>query len=89
MNKFQVKESSAQTLLEIDPEVQNVQMKRIADLKGSRNTPKAYASLSALEETARGDGNLMIPILECVRSLCTLGEICDTLRRVFGEYKPS
>jgi methylmalonyl-CoA mutase, N-terminal domain len=89
MNKFQVKESSTQTLLEIDPEVRDVQMKRIADLKSSRDTRKASASLATLEETARGDGNLMIPILECVRSLCTLGEICDILRRVFGEYKPS
>jgi methylmalonyl-CoA mutase, N-terminal domain len=89
MNKFQVKETTAQTLLEIDPEVQNIQMQRIADLKNSRDTRKAHSSLEKLEETARGDGNLMIPILECVRSLCTLGEICDTLRRVFGEYKPS
>ncbi len=89
MNKFQVKESSTQTLLEINPEVRNVQMKQIADLKSSRDTRKADASLAALEATARGDGNLMIPILACVRSLCTLGEICDTLRRVFGEYKPA
>jgi methylmalonyl-CoA mutase, N-terminal domain len=89
MNKFQVKETSTQSLMEIDPEVRNLQMKRIADLKNARDSQKAQSSLATLEGTARGDGNLMVPILDCVRSLCTLGEICDTMRRVFGEYKPA
>jgi methylmalonyl-CoA mutase, N-terminal domain len=89
MNKYQVKESQSQTLLEIDPEVRNVQMKRIAELKASRDSQKAREALESLDKTAKGDGNLMIPILDCVRSLCTLGEICDGMRRVFGEYKPS
>jgi methylmalonyl-CoA mutase N-terminal domain/subunit len=88
MNKFQVKEPPAPPLLEIDPEVRNVQMKRIADLKASRDNAKASAMLATLEKTARGEGNLMYPILDCVRALCTLGEICDCMRKVFGEYKP-
>jgi methylmalonyl-CoA mutase, N-terminal domain len=89
MNKFQVKESATQTLMEIDPEVRNLQIKRIADLKSSRDAQKVQSSLAALEAIARGDGNLMVPILDCVRALCTLGEICDTLRCIFGEYKPA
>jgi methylmalonyl-CoA mutase, N-terminal domain len=88
MNKFQVKEPPAPPLLEIDPEVRNVQMKRIADLKASRDSKKADEALVALDKTSRGDGNLMFPILECVRALCTLGEISDCMRKVFGEYKP-
>ena len=44
-------------------------------------------SLEDLHKTARGDGNLMVPILNCVRAYCTLGEICDALRSVFGEYE--
>jgi methylmalonyl-CoA mutase, N-terminal domain len=89
MNKYQVKESQSQTLLEIDPEVRNVQMKRISELKASRDSQKAREALEHLDKTAKGDGNLLIPILDCVRSLCTLGEICDGMRKIFGEYKPS
>ncbi len=89
MNKYQVKESPSQTLLEIDPEVRNVQMKRIADLKSGRDAQKARQALESLDKTSKGDGNLMVPILDCVRSLCTLGEICDVMRKVFGEYRPS
>jgi methylmalonyl-CoA mutase, N-terminal domain len=88
MNKFQVKEPPAPPLLEIDPEVRNVQMKRIADLKAARDSKKAGDALAVLDKTARGDGNLMFPILDCVRALCTLGEISDCMRNVFGEYKP-
>ncbi len=88
MNKFQVKEPPPPPLLEINPEVRNMQMKRIADLKAARDPRKAGDALDKLDKTARGDGNLMNPILDCVRALCTLGEICDSMRKVFGEYKP-
>jgi methylmalonyl-CoA mutase N-terminal domain/subunit len=46
------------------------------------------ASLKELKKMAQGNGNLMAPILEGVRAYCTLGEICDVLRGVFGEYEP-
>ncbi len=52
-----------------------------------RDSGKVKPSLEELKKTAQGDGNLMPPILNCVRSNCTLGEICDTLRAVFGEYE--
>lgn len=47
------------------------------------------ATLTALERAARGTGNLVPPILEAVQAYATLGEVCDVLRGVFGEYKPS
>jgi methylmalonyl-CoA mutase N-terminal domain/subunit len=89
MNRFQIKETRGQELLHVDPAVRDVQSRRIAELRGSRDTQKAQFSLESLRKTAAGEGNLMIPILDCVRSLCTLGEICDGLREVFGEYKPA
>jgi methylmalonyl-CoA mutase N-terminal domain/subunit len=89
VNRFQVKESPNQALLEVDPAVREVQIKRIAELRRSRDLQATQISLARLKKTARGNGNLMSPILDCVRSLCTLGEICDALREVFGEYKPS
>ena len=47
------------------------------------------AALAALETAAKGDANLMPPIIAAVKGYATLGEICDVLRGVFGEYRPS
>jgi methylmalonyl-CoA mutase N-terminal domain/subunit len=88
VNKFQVKEPPVKGLLKVDPRVREVQVKRIAELKSSRDSKKVQASLADLKKVAKGDGNLMVPILECVRAYCTLGEMCDILRGVFGEYEP-
>jgi methylmalonyl-CoA mutase N-terminal domain/subunit len=88
VNKFQVKEPPVKGLLKVDPRVREVQIKRIAELKSSRDSKKIQPSLAELRRAAQGDGNLMVPILECVRAYCTLGEMCDVLRGVFGEYEP-
>ena len=88
VNKFQVKEPPVKGLLKVDPRVREVQVKQIARLKASRDSKKVQASLAELKKMAQGDGNLMIPILDCVRAYCTLGETCDVLRGVFGEYEP-
>jgi len=88
VNKFQVKEPPVKGLLKVDPRVREVQVKRIAGLKSSRDSKKVQATLAELRKAAQGDGNLMVPILACVRAYCTLGEMCDVLRGVFGEYEP-
>lgn len=88
VNKFQVKEPPVKGLLKVDPRVRELQVKRLAELRASRAQKKVQASLEELKKVALGDGNLMIPILEGVRSYCTLGEMCDVLRGVFGEYEP-
>jgi methylmalonyl-CoA mutase N-terminal domain/subunit len=87
VNSFQTKESPLKGLLKVDPKVREVQIRRIAELKASRSSSSVQASLEELKKTARGDGNLMPYILNCVRACCTLGEICDALRSVFGEYE--
>ena len=87
VNRFQTKEAPPKGLLKVNPKVREVQIKRIAELKASRNSTGVITSLEELKKTARGDGNLMVPILNCVRVCCTLGEICDALRSVFGEYE--
>jgi len=88
VNKFQVKEPPVKGLLKVDPKVREVQMKLLAELRASRDRKRAQTSLETLKKTAQGDGNVMVPILDCVRAYCTLGEICDVLRGVFGEYEP-
>ena len=88
VNKFQIKEPPLKGLLKVDPKVREVQAKRLAQLRSSRDSKRTEASLMELKKVAQGDGNLMGPILDCVRAYCTLGEICDVLRGIFGEYEP-
>lgn len=88
VNKFQIPEPPVKGLLKVDPKVRELQIKRLAELKASRDNERVKKSLAQLEEAARGDENLMLPILDCVRAYCTLGEICEVLRKVFGEYEP-
>jgi methylmalonyl-CoA mutase N-terminal domain/subunit len=76
----------APPVLKIDPKGEAEQVARIAAFRAGRDGAKVAASLASLETLARSDAELMSPIVECVRSSCTLGEISDTLRRVFGEH---
>ena len=64
-----------------------MQLKRLAELKQTRDNDRVRRSLAALQEVARGRGNTMVPLLECVRAYATVGEMCDTLREVWGEYE--
>jgi methylmalonyl-CoA mutase N-terminal domain/subunit len=89
VNQFQLKEPPPKGLLKVNPKVREAQVKRLAELRASRDIERVGKSLEALKKGAQGDGNLMVPILDCVRAHCTLGEICDVLRGVFGEYAPA
>ena len=86
MNKFQVAEAPPKDLLRVDPAVREEQMAALAKLKGERAQGQVDSALKALRAAAVEGGNLMPPILQAVRVYSTLGEICDTLRGVFGEY---
>jgi methylmalonyl-CoA mutase N-terminal domain/subunit len=87
LNKFQVKEEKPKELLKVDPTVRDQQVDRLRELKGQRNQTAVKDALAVVKETAQTGANLMPPILQAVRSLATLGEICDTLREVYGEYE--
>jgi methylmalonyl-CoA mutase N-terminal domain/subunit len=87
MNKFQVDEQSKPPLLRVAPEVEKNQIDKLAEVKTNRNNEQVKNSLAKLEKTAQGTENLMPDILECVKEYATLGEICNVLRGVFGEYK--
>ena len=63
------------------------QLKRLQEFKSSRNNELVDKNLKILHEIAAGSSNLIPTIIECVRSRCTLGEISDQLRDVFGEYQ--
>ena len=86
VNRFQIEESVPENLLRVDPEVGEKQRERIEALKKRRDDASVEDALATLEKAARGEANVMPPILEAVRSYATLGEISDCLRKVFGEY---
>ena len=87
VNRFQIKEELPSGLLRVNPAVRDTQN----ETPGGRFAPQRDAAavsraLETLKVTAEGTGNLMPPIIEAVRCMGSLGEICDVLRGVFGEY---
>jgi len=87
LNKFQIKEEKLRDLLKLDPSVGEKQVARLKELRSSRDSGAVTQALAELKKAAEGTDNLMPPILKAVKALATLGEICDTLRGVFGEYE--
>lgn len=89
VNRFQIEEPEPSNLLRVDPAVREDQAKRLAALRARRDGERVSRAIEALRFAAQSDGNVMPPILEAVRAYATLGEICDVLRGVFGEYVPT
>ena len=89
VNKFKIKEGAPKGLLRVNPKVGRRQVEKLNKLKSERNNEKVKDNLEQLKKTAGTSKNLMPIILDCVRSYATLGEICDVLRKVFGEYRES
>ena len=75
-------------ILKVNPEIENQSRAKLAKLRAERNGDAAKNALAKVEAAARDGGNLMPEIIQAVRSWCTLGEISDAMRRVFGEYQP-
>jgi methylmalonyl-CoA mutase, N-terminal domain len=74
-------------ILYIDETAYEKQMAALEQLRRTRDNDAVRRTLDALRETARGDGNTMVPLLDCVRAYATVGEMCDALREVWGEYE--
>ncbi|HVP80338.1 MAG TPA: methylmalonyl-CoA mutase family protein [Thermodesulfobacteriota bacterium] len=87
LNQFQIEEEPLRDILRIKPEVERYQKEKLAGVKKERNSARVKETLANLKSTAQGTGNLIPPILEAVKAYATLGEISDTLREVFGEYR--
>ena len=87
VNKFQVKEDQKPELLKIDERVQEEQIKFLQKIRTERDNKKVKQTLSALGNAAKGDENLIPFIVNAVKAYASVGEICNVLREVFGEYK--
>jgi methylmalonyl-CoA mutase N-terminal domain/subunit len=86
VNRFTVEEEVHPDLLRVDPALQEGQVERLQALRSERDSVVATAALERLSNAAQSDANLMPLLIDCVEKLCTLGEISDTLRKVFGTY---
>lgn len=87
VNKFFVEEKEIEGLLKIDDSVEKNQIKRLQKIKQNRDNFAVKTALENLKNAAKGTENLMPHILNAVRVYASIGEICNTMRNVFGEYK--
>jgi methylmalonyl-CoA mutase N-terminal domain/subunit len=87
VNKFVSPYPPITGLLKVNPVEAEKQKQRLIALKARRDKKAVTQSLNRLKEVASSKENTMPAILDCVESYATLGEICDVLREVFGEYR--
>ena len=87
VNRYQTDQASTIELFEIDPELERRQAARVKSLRAERDGTDWRAALDAVTSAARGRDNLVPLIVSAVEARATVGEIADTLRGVFGEYR--
>ena len=86
VNKFRESESLSNELLKIDEKKTYQQIKRIQTIKQSRNNDQVKNQLKDLKETILSGENLIPTLIKCVKNDCTIGEISDQMRLVYGEH---
>ncbi len=74
-------------ILYIDERAAEEQVSNVHALRARRDNERVRQGLARLQQAARGRDNLMYPILDAARAYATLGEMCDALREVWGEYE--
>ena len=88
VNKYVDDDPAKPSTLKVNLAAVEQQKKHMDDFKKNRDNSAVTDQLNVLSQKAAGSENLLPPIIDCVRSRCTLGEIADNLRESFGEYKP-
>jgi len=87
VNRFQAEETQHIPILKIDDSIQQQQVARLTAFKSNRDMARVDQCLQFLNDKASSGENLMPAVIEAIENHCTLGEISDELRSVFGEYK--
>jgi methylmalonyl-CoA mutase, N-terminal domain len=87
LNQFQAQDEPLTNILRVQPEAERYQKEKLSKIKRERNDLRVKETLAILKEAAQGTDNLVPPVLEAVKVYATVGEISDTLREVFGEYR--
>ena len=87
VNDYVVDEETPVPTLYIDETTAERQIGRLQELRKTRDNDRVRTALDELRRTAEGTGNTMYALLDCVRAYATVGEMCDALRDVWGEYE--
>ena len=87
VNDYVQEDDAPVPILYIDETTAEKQLTRLSDLKRTRDADAVNRALDSLREAARASGNTMYPLLDCARAYATVGEMCDALRDVWGEYE--
>jgi methylmalonyl-CoA mutase N-terminal domain/subunit len=86
VNSFTTDDEEPIELHRLDPAAEKRQLERTARVRAERNAGETERAIEAVRETARGEGNLMVPMREALRARATIGEISNALRDEFGMY---
>jgi len=89
VNDFIAEDETAPGILYIDESAAGTQLARLSEVKARRSQAAVVRALDLLKTAAAGGGNTMPPMLDAVRAYATVGEMCDALRLVWGEYEES
>ena len=87
VNKFQSISDEQVPGFKVDDSIRQVRSEKLQRLRKSRNHAKCDKILQSLNDAASGSENIIPIVIEAVENKCTLGEIADTLREVYGEYR--
>ena len=87
VNRFRDENTSTPSLQKIDPEGERRQCERVERVRTDRDATAWVAAMDRLEECARGEENLLPPMIEAVKAYATVGEVCDRLRSGWGEHR--
>ncbi|MDX2047455.1 MAG: methylmalonyl-CoA mutase family protein [Chitinophagaceae bacterium] len=87
VNKFRSEEETTPPVFKIDDSIRNVQVEKLKSLKATREREQVKMCLQQIHDCAVNGTNLMPAVINAVENYCTLGEIADELRKVFGEYR--
>jgi methylmalonyl-CoA mutase, N-terminal domain len=87
VNKYVTDTVDDVDILKVDPESEKRQKERLAKFKANRDQAGVDAKLEALRDVARGEGNLLHPIRDALAADASIGEVCNAMRDVFGEYR--
>ncbi|HEX9529282.1 MAG TPA: methylmalonyl-CoA mutase family protein, partial [Streptosporangiaceae bacterium] len=88
VNRFTADGEEPYRPLRVDPSVEAEQAQRLARLRQARDHAAVSRAITALKTATEGTGNVLYPLRDALRADATLGEVCDALREVWGEYQP-
>ena len=89
VNKFNSDRPGPTDILKVNPDLERIQVEKLNELRKRRNNDEVVKALKLLEETARGQDNIVPAVISAVENYVTVGEISDCLRNIWGEYHES